>query len=717
MRIDDTKCEKGVRVTKRFLSLIGGALIFVGLAFPAYSQQKVDSLVGTFPATINTAGPFKAMAVSQKVYDVFVKTNNVVLTREAIEAEGGKVKITVGDLLTAFIPESALETIANRDEVIFIESAKPISIHNDLALKEINADQVHQGIDLPMPLTGANTIIGIVDTGIDYNHPDFQDASGSSRILYVWDQTSRTGSGPKEIDGTYGVECDKTMIENGKCPVRDESGHGTHVAGTAAGQNETYGGVAPDASLVIVRYKAELSLDGGYADPVFSTTICEGAYYVFKKAEELKMPAVVNLSLGTHIGPHDGTSLFEQCLDALVEGSSGRAIVAAVGNETSLEDYYTGLHAGYDVSGDQATNFDVRSFSSGRIFYLDIWGSASSDLSFGLEIDRKNKGAASLLERSDMIEPGSSKSGSFIDGKISYQINATETKSALNGKPHVGITIQFGSSIAKPDAYSFDLLVSGKGHFDAWLYPDKPATTVNFTTFSGRRSERTFVPGDRTMSIAIPSTAKNVIGVAAYATRNRWDHGTGCCQVSYEIGDLLGFSSVGPSADSSTTGQKPEIAAPGAMIASARSMTAKAEDLMVMSDGDHVLMAGTSMSAPFVTGTIALLFQVNPHFTYEDVERFITESAYVDDFVGTAPNDKWGFGKLDVLAAVEKALGGKASGSAANAELTLPQTVQSSPSCQLVTSMVSDAKSPVIIIVLIGMITTGRILRRVRQIS
>lgn len=123
------------------------------------------------------------------------------------------------------------------------------------------------------------------------------------------------------------------------------------------------------------------------------------------------------------------------------------------------------------------------------------------------------------------------------------------------------------------------------------------------------------------------------------------------------------------------------------------------------------------MSAPFVTGTIALLFQVNPHFTYEDVERFITESAYVDDFVGTAPNDKWGFGKLDVLAAVEKALGGKASGSAANAELTLPQTVQSSPSCQLVTSMVSDAKSPVIIIVLIGMITTGRILRRVRQIS
>jgi subtilisin family serine protease len=692
-------------------------LIFIGLVLPAFSQQKVDPLLGLFPASVVTTGPLKAMAVSQRVYDVFVKTNDVALTKEAIEDLGGKVKIAVGDLLTALIPESALETIADRDEVVFIESAKPISIHNDLALKEINADQVHQGLDLPLPLTGANTIIGIVDTGIDYNHPDFQDASGSSRILYVWDQTSSGGAGPNEIDGSYGVECDKSMLESGKCPVRDESGHGTHITGTAAGRNETYGGVAPDASIIAVRYKAELGLNGGYADPVFSTTICEGAYYVFKKAEELKLPAVVNLSLGTHIGPHDGTSLFEQCLDALVEGSSGRAIVAAVGNETSSEDYFTGLHAGYDVSGNYATNFEVRSFSAGRIFYLDIWGSKGSDLSFGLEINRKTRSSTTPLERTDMIDPGSSTSGAFVDGKISYQINATETRSALNGRPHVGMAIKFSESIDKPDAYSFDLVVSGTGHFDAWWYPDKPATAVNFTSVSGTRFERTFVPGDRKMSIAIPSTAKNVIGVAAYSTRNRWDHGTGCCQVSYKIGDLLGFSSVGPSADPATTGQKPEIAAPGAMIASARSMTSKVDDLLVMPDGDHVLMAGTSMSAPFVTGTIALLFQANPYFTYEDVEQYITESAYVDDFVGQAPNDKWGFGKLDVLAAVEKALGGKASSAGGNPELSLPQAIQSTPSCQIVTRASPDTKSPVIIVLLFALTTTGLILRRISQMS
>lgn len=699
---------------KQIFPLICGAVLAAFISQPAFSQQKVDPFLKVFPATssgMETGGLFKATAVSLPFYNVFIKTEDIDATKEAVESQGGRVKIATGKILTALVPEAAIEDLAGRKEVVFIEAAKPISIHNDIAMNEINANEVHQGVEVSSALTGANTIVGIVDTGVDYGHDDFRDASGKSRILYAWDQMASGGVGPSEINNTYGVECDAGDMSRGDCPMDDDSGHGTHITGIAAGRDETYGGVAPDASIIAVRYKAELEFDNGYAKTIFSTTICEGAYYIFKKAEKLGLPAVVNLSLGTHIGPHDGTSLFEECLDSLVDGSSGRVIVVAAGNETSADSFYTGLHAGYEVTGDMATNFWAKSFSAGRIFYLDIWGSSDSDLSFGLQIKEGSQGGSQVVDRSEMANPGESKSGSFVGGKISYEINASERESPLNGKPHVGITLVFSDSVSKPDQYNFDLLVSGRGHFDAWWYPDKPANTVNFTTMSGARGGRTFVAGDRAMSVAIPATAKNVIGVAAYTTRNKWDQGENCCQVSYAEGDLVGFSSVGPSANPAITGQKPEISAPGAMIASAMAGGIAADSMLVMSDGKHMLMAGTSMAAPFVAGAAALILSANPNYTYEDIERYITQDAYVDDKVGEAPNDSWGYGKLDVLGAVKAAIGGGASGSSidGNQSLNQPEATGSASSCQLAAQ---SSQGAAIIFFMIGFTSVALLTRR-----
>jgi transposase len=129
-----------------------------------------------------------------------------------------------------------------------------------------------------------------------------------------------------------------------------------------------------------------------------------------------------------------------------------------------------------------------------------------------------------------------------------------------------------------------------------------------------------------------------------------------------DLGAILNFSSSGPSAAPDVTGVKPDITAPGGMIASTLSSRFKPSGQLLMDDGKHFLMSGTSMSAPFVSGTIALIFEANPNFTYEDAKGIIIKSAYVDDDVGSAPNDRWGHGKLSTLKAMELAVGGKPSG-------------------------------------------------------
>lgn len=687
------------------------------------AQTKVDPFFKAL-SNIQTAQRHDAKASSLKsggsvatLVDAFIKVADMDAAIDVVMGIGGSVRTVLSDsLMTANVPFDALDVLEEHDSIIFVEAAKPITVKNDVAMEEMNGYEVHSGLDMPQGYTGAGVIMGIVDTGIDLGHSDFTDADGNSRVLFAWDQQSYSGFGPSELIQTYGTECDADKIASGTCPMRDTDGHGTHIAGTAAGRDETYGGVAPDANIIAVRYKSELIIDG-YANPVFSTTICEAAFYVFKKAESLGRPAVVNLSLGTHIGAHDGTSLFEQCLDGLVEGSSGRAIVAAAGNEHLSHTLFKGLHAGYDVSGDVGSNFRIRSLTQGRVFYLDTWMTSGSDLSFGIVVRDTSSGTE--IGSTSLVSMGDATSGYFDGDNIAWQIDNSETASPLNGRPHAGITIILDNDVTNPEGYDFDLRVSGSGHIDAWWYPDKSSSSVLFTNLEGDSGNGyTYVPGDDRMNVAIPATARNVIAVGGYASRTEWDRGNGCCQVAFQLGAILPFSSIGPSANPDYTGQKPEITAPGAMIASARSSQASHDVLLDLGDGEHTLAAGTSMATPFVSGTIAMMFSADPSYTFEDARRYITESAYVDEFVGTAPNDSWGYGKLDILAAVQTAvLGGPTGNTSANADLSAPQSdgADGSSSCTLMPKQALGSHAVPMIISILSMAAVIWSTRRKRK--
>jgi len=586
---------------------------------------------------------------------VLVRTHDINHTKSLISDLDGRIHMSTSDILTATLPSDAINILANDAQTIHIEGDTPISIYANPALTEINGDSVHLGQQLPSAYTGKNVIIGVIDTGADITHTDFQNEDGSTRILYLWDQTG-DGHGPDEVENSYGNECDAADIDDNQCTFQDTNGHGTHVTGIAASNDPEYTGVAPESDIIIVRYNPVVEIRSGMIYPAFSTNICDAAFYIFSKAKELNRPAVINLSLGTHIGAHDGTSLFEMCLSNLVQESPGRAIVAAAGNEHHADEKSSGIHTGFQVDGMMATNFKINHQSLDDIYYMDIWADEKSEIDIALAMYMHEPSVQSLIEKTDFASPGDIQSYIFLNGAVEIIIHYAETPSVQNNKFHAGIMMIVDPELIHPYEYSFDLIVSGNGEFNAWLFPSDPPNTIQFTTITGDQGlEWTYQVGDKKMSIAIPATSPNIIAVTGYTSQNTWTSlEENCCQVEFTLDTLLPYASHGPSADASYTGIKPEIAAPGGIIASSLSSQASAvANTLITRDHQHMYHAGTSMAAPFVSGTVALLFELHPDLSASDIKTIITQAAYADDHTTEVPNNLWGYGKLDVMKSIE----------------------------------------------------------------
>jgi len=201
--------------------------------------------------------------------------------------------------------------------------------------------------------TGRGVIAGFVDLGLDTTHPDFRNPDGSTRLARLWDQTQE-GRHPEGF--SYGAECGPDEIESGECPEEDSGpygGHGSHVAGIAAGSDAVYRGVAPEAMIIFVKARLE------------EANVVDAVSYIFNLAAAENRPAVINISLGEHIWAHDGTSPFERALSALT--GPGRIIVAAGGNEGSGM-----IHAGFDANSTlRAAPFSVKNSDEADIeFWL-----------------------------------------------------------------------------------------------------------------------------------------------------------------------------------------------------------------------------------------------------------------------------------------------------------------------------------------------------------
>lgn len=524
------------------------------------------------------------------------------------------------DLVTADVTPEGLAALNSHPEVLYVERAKPL-------LPSVAAPARQAKIDIapgPLEQTGQGVIVGIIDWGCDFTHEDFRNDDGSSRLLYLWDESASGGPGrhrPKGYD--YGTEFSRDEINQAlKAPAPFEAlgveppgvgAHGTHVMGIAAGNgraNPSAGvrGIAPQADLIFVQPDTEdVNIVGGFGDSVH---LAEAIKYVFDKASELRRPAVINLSMGTNSGPHDGSSLVEQWMDRLL-GVPGRAVVLALGNEH--HERFNRTHSEGRLGPGETMTLYWRvlpnDFSPNEI---EIWYSGRDLFHVELELPGGS--------RLPVARPGQTITTQIphSDTRV-YQANLLN--SPLNGDNQIDIIV-IGSDTQPIEQGVWQLHLSAdvavEGTFDAWIERDSMQAPARMSSFIGGSYIRRKTLGSL-------QSARFAITVSNYDA------------LTTTLADSTSF---GPTRDGR---RAPAVAAPGTDVLSTKSMWQTDPN----DRSPYIRMTGTSMSAPYVTGLVACMFQKNPLLTAVQVRSLLASQAKPAPGFSSEWRIDWGHGRAD----------------------------------------------------------------------
>lgn len=520
---------------------------------------------------------------------------------------GIQVNQSSGSVRTAFLPLESLDPLSEEPAIERIKPSRYLRSLMDVAMThpQVNARQFRQDSGL----TGKNVIVGVVDTGIDPNHPAF-----AGRILRIWDQSI---AGPGVTEGRYGLE-----VQGGALTAsRDVQGHGTHVAGIAAGIDATYGGVAPEAEFVIVKTDFQ------------DAHIADGVRYIFRVAREMGRPAVVNLSLGGHADAHDGSDSLSQIINA--ESGPGRIVCCAAGNEGNDNIHGQGMVAANQV---HTMRFMVPDNSTGVVL-LNGWYPGSATF----EISMRSPGG--FITPWQKIIPSGNPTQTYTLPDARLQI-VTPGPDPFNKDHNFFVQILGRSQGGPVKGGTWQLRVqntsASEGRLDVWALDGQGGSQVMFTGTSVQDS----------MKIGSPGCSASSVTVAAYTTKVEYtDIDNQQRAVGLTLNDISDFSSEGPLRNGSP---KPDVAAPGAMIVAPLSADAQDVSRGQMANAKFMANAGTSMATPFVTGIVALLLQRDPNLTPEAAKVLLRDSSHIPGKPGGTFDPKWGYGLIDAIELQER---------------------------------------------------------------
>ncbi|HJD37858.1 MAG TPA: S8 family peptidase [Candidatus Blautia ornithocaccae] len=464
-----------------------------------------------------------------------------------------------------------------------------------------------------LKLTGQDIILGFIDTGIDYTHPAFRRSDGSSRIYGLWDQTVQTGTPPYDLE--YGSVYTRQEINQALAledpyslvPSQDEIGHGTALAGIAAGTalpENDFAGAAPQAMIAVVKLKpAKEYLKSffyvtGDAPAYQMTDIMAGIRYLIRLSEELLKPLVICLGLGTSQGAHSGDSPLDSML-SVTNQFRGIIGVSAAGNEAGRAHHYYGTA----LNSTEYNAVEILVKEGTRGFCAELWGQPPEVYAVGFE--------SPLGEVVQKIPPSLSYSEniSFIleNTKIfvSSEIIQTVSGSQL-------IFIRFTDPT--PGSWKIRVYTGNynSGSYHIWL---------PITGFSN--PDVTFLEPNPDTTITSPGTSLSVITTAAYNAYNN----------SLYLNSSRGYTRIGQI--------KPDIAAPGVNVFAPAPRQR------------YTTITGTSAAAAITAGASALVMEWGMNrtpsriFNSEEMKSlFIRGAQRRGD--NLYPNREWGYGLLDV---------------------------------------------------------------------
>ena len=520
-----------------------------------------------------------------------------------LEEEGIRVTELLNEYAVLVVPESGIGRLAEVPEIEYIEKPKRLFF----AAEQGRTASCVTGVqNARYDLYGDGVLVAVLDSGVDYAHPDFRNEDGTTRILALWDQTI---PGRPPAGYRIGTEYTKEQIDEALAqsdPVRrrelvpstDASGHGTRVLGIAAGNGRAggirYRGVAPRSSILVVK----LGVPRTDSFPR-TTELMQALDYCIRKAMEYSLPVAVNISFGNTYGAHDGTSLLETYITDMANIWKS-VICIGTGNEG-----YAAGHASDSLQEGEIKRIQLAVGEYEGALNLQIWKSYLDDISVSLE------------------SPGGRNAG-FIRNVPGAQRFALEQTDILlyYGEPSPysqsqEIYLEFLPQTEYVDSGIWTLTLEAReirnGRFHLWL---PSAAVLNANT--------RFLEPEPYITLTIPSTARRTVAVGAYDSRSR---------------TYADFSGRGDTRDGR---ERPILAAPGVDV------------VTTVPGGGYAAATGTSFATPFVTGAAALLMQWgitdgNDPFLYgEKAAAYLKKGAQPLPAFRAYPNPQIGWGTLCV---------------------------------------------------------------------
>lgn len=568
------------------------------------ADQKIDNLLNlAMEAASEERIKSKNLNVGydpeKKLWDVIVKYSG---SQSGLAGEQIQAVPLLGGYAVVTLPESEIDSYSHREQIEFIEKPKQLYFETFQGKEASCILPLQNGVS---GLTGRGVLVGIVDSGIDFFHPDFRTEDGSSRILSLWDQ-SIPGNPPEGY--VIGTEYTKEEINKALAlgeiqgrrlvPSRDYTGHGTAVLGIAAGNGRASGGanrgIAYESDLLVVKMK-----NADKNSFPRTTELMEGVDYLIRQSIRLGKPIVVNISFGNNYGSHKGDSLLETYLDS-VSAMGRNVICTGMGNNGD-----DALHFGGKLENREIQEIELGIGPYEPALNLQLWKAYEDEIKIYVE------------------NPSGIRIGPLEERMGAQRWRVGNTNLLIYyGKPapyHVTQEIYFEFL---PDALYVDsgvwkLVLQGinvkNGDYFLWLPGGKtlnPGTGFYLPRVQG--------------TLTIPATARRLISVGAYDSR------------------LLSYAAFSGRGSSELPYGKPDLTAPGVDITAPRT------------GGDYGSYTGTSFAVPFVSGSAALLMEWgiikgnDPYLYGEKVKAYLRRGARPLPEYEQYPNYEVGWGALCV---------------------------------------------------------------------